>query len=154
MLKEKIKNDLSKALKESNQTALSTLRLLLAAVSNREIDKKYREKIKGEAELTDDEIIGAISSEIKKRKESAMEFEKGGRKELAEKELAEAKILQVYLPEQFSEEEIEKLAKEAVGKIKASSVKDMGKVMAELAPKIKGKADGAQVSQIVKKLLS
>lgn len=154
MLKEKIKNDLNNALKNGNKTEVSTLRMLLAAISNKEIDKKYKEKIEGDAKLTDEEVIGVVSSEVKKRKEAAMEFEKGNRKELAEKELAEAKTLQIYLPEQLSEEEVKTLIKEAIEKIKAVSIKDMGKVMAELAPKIKGKADGAEVSRMVKDLLS
>ncbi len=154
MLKEKLKNDLSKALKERNQTALSTLRLLLAAMANKEIDKKYKEKLEGDGVLTDEEISSVISSEAKKRKEAAVEFEKGNRKELAEKELAEYKFLQTYLPEQFSEDEIKKIVKEAIKKTKASSLKDIGKLMAEIMPKVKGKADGTIVSRIVKELLS
>lgn len=154
MLKEKIKNDLSKALKEGDQIALSTLRLILASISNKEIEKKFKEKIVGEADLTDEEIISVISSEAKRRREAALEFEKAGRKELAEKEAAELKVILAYLPEQLSEEKVRGIAEEAVKKTGASSLKDMGKVMAELAPKVKGRADGSEVSRIVKELLS
>ena len=106
-----------------------------------------------ESKLVDEEIINIISTEIKKRKEAAELYEKGDRKELANKEKKELVILQKYLPEQISEEEIKKLAKEAIAKTGATSQKDMGKVMGALSPQIKGKADGSLVSQIVKELL-
>jgi len=154
MLKQRIKEDLNSAVKQNDETKRSTLRLLLAAISNKEIDKKYKEKIEEEAQLTEEEVVSVIASEAKKRKEAAFEFEKAGRKESAEKETNELRVLQSYLPEQLSEEEIGKLVQEAVEKTGASSIKEMGKVMAELAPKIKGKADGSVVSRIVKDFLS
>lgn len=154
MLKQRIKKDLNSAVKQNNEIRRSTLRLLLAAISNREIDKKYREKIAGDAELTEEEILETISSEVKKRKEAAFEFERGDRKELADKELSELAILQEYLPAQLPEEEVKKLVEAAVKKTKASSIKDIGKVMGELMPKVKGKAEGGLVSKIVKDLLS
>ncbi|MDP2909657.1 MAG: GatB/YqeY domain-containing protein [bacterium] len=154
MLKERIRNDLSRALKEGNQTMLSTLRLLLSAILNKEIDKKFKEKAEGQPELTDEEIISVIASEVKKRKEAVLEFGNAGRKDLADKEKAEAEILQAYLPQQLSIEEVRAIIQEAIIKTGASSVKEMGKVMAELAPKIKGRADGSEVSRIVKELLS
>lgn len=154
MLKEKIKSDLSKALKEQNQTALSTLRLVLATIANKEIDKKYKEKLEEKAILTDEEIISVIFSEAKKRKEAAVEFEKGERMELAKKELNELKVLQTYLPEQFSEDEVVKIVKEAIKKTRVVTLKDIGKVMAEIMPKVKGKTDGTVISRIVKKFLS
>jgi len=95
-----------------------------------------------------------ISSEIKKRKEAILEFEKGERKDLVKRETSEMKILQSYLPEQLPEAEIKKFAKEIIKKAGAKEIKDMGKVMSELMPKLKGKAEGSLVSKIVKELLS
>lgn len=154
MLKETIQSDLNKSIKEKNEIIRSTLRMLLAAVLNKEKEKKYKEKLEEETELTDEEIIDVISSEAKKRKEAIIEYEKGERQSLAEKEKKELEILQKYLPEQFPEEEVKKLAKETVEEVGAQDIKDMGKVMAELMPKLKGRADGGLVSKIVKELLS
>ena len=154
MLKETVKSDLNKSIKESNEIMRSTLRMVLAAVSNKEKEKRYKEKAEAEVQLTEEEMIEVISSEAKKRKEAIREYEKGGRQDLAEKEKAELKVLEKYLPEQLSEEEIRKLVQKAVEKTKASEMKDMGKVMTELMPQVKGKADGNVVSQIVKELLS
>lgn len=151
MLKQTIQNDLNKAVKESNELIRSTLRMVLAAISNKEKEKKYKTK---EEELTEEEIIDVISSEAKKRKEAIIEYEKGERKDLADKEKAELKVLKNYLPEQLSEHEIKKLAQQVIEKTGVSEMKDMGKVMAELMPELKGKADGNTVSQIVKELLS
>jgi uncharacterized protein YqeY len=91
---------------------------------------------------------------VKKRRESILEFEKGKRDDLVQKEKAELEILQKYLPEQMSQEEIKKLAQEIITKTGASEMKDMGKVLSELMPKVKGKAEGGMVSQIVKELLT
>ncbi|OGZ18247.1 MAG: hypothetical protein A2V72_00980 [Candidatus Nealsonbacteria bacterium RBG_13_37_56] len=154
MLKETVKSDLNKSIKESNEIMRSTLRMVLAAVSNKEKEKRYKEKAEAEVQLTEEEMIEVISSEAKKRKEAIREYEKGGRQDLAEKEKAELKILEKYLPEQLSEKAIRKLVQQAVEKTEASEMKDMGKVMAELMPQVKGKADGNVVSQIVKELLS
>ena len=92
-------------------------------------------------------------SEAKKRKEAISEYEKGGREDLLEKEKAELEVLEKYLPEQLSEEEIKKIAKEIIEKVEAKSIKDMGKVMAEMMTRVKGKADGSVVNKIVKELL-
>jgi len=105
------------------------------------------------AELTDDDVIGVLSKEAKQRRESAEEFRKGGRPELADKEAAEAAILAEYLPRQMSEAEIRSLVGEAVTATGASTAKDMGKVMGWLSPKTKGRADGRQVSEIVREAL-
>jgi uncharacterized protein YqeY len=162
-LKEKIEEDLKNALKEKKEIEVSTLRLLLAAIFNKEKEKRYKlskqkpdlkaENLEKESQLVDEEVIEVISSEIKKRKESILEFEKGKREDLVKKEKEEMEILQKYLPEQLSEEELQKLAKEAIEKVRAKEIKDMGKVMAVLMPKIKGHADGSLVSKIVKELL-
>ncbi len=162
-LKSKIKDDLTIALKEKKETELSTLRMLLSAIGNRETEKRTKiwkekpelstEELEKESQLADEEIFEVISSEIKKRKEAISEFEKGKREDLVLKEKQELEILQKYLPEQLSEEEIKKLVKEAVDKVSAKEMKDIGKVMGELMPKVKGKADGSLVSKIVKESL-
>ena len=107
-----------------------------------------------ESELTEEQVIETISSEIKKRKDAIVLYEKGNRQELAEREKKEIEVLKKYLPEQLSPEELTKLAAESVAKVGATGIKDMGKVMADLNQKIKGKADGGEVSKIVKELLS
>ena len=163
-LKQKIQQDLTAALKEKKELELSVLRMLQGAIINKEKEKRYKtskiktelgeEELEKESGLSEDEVLEAISFEIKKRKEAALLFEKGKRMDLSEKEKEEAKILEKYLPEQLSEEEIKKLAKEAIEKTGATEIKDMGKVMAELMPKIKGKADGSLVSKIIRELLA
>ncbi len=153
MLKKEIKNDLIKALKKGDRTECSTLRMLLAGILNKEKEKKYKEKLKEDVELTAEEVIEVVSSEAKKRKEAILEYEKGGRKDLSNKEKAELEILQKYLPEQLSEQELKKIVKEAIEKVEAKEIKDIGKIMAELMPQVKGRADGSQVSRIVKELL-
>lgn len=169
MLRQAIKNDLFKAVKENDEIIRSTLRMVLASLYNREIEKKSKlkkqsfdktqgkrkteEQVIKEGELTDEEIIEVISSEVKKRKEAIIEYEKWNRKELANKEKSEIEILKKYLPEQLSEGEIKKLVQETIKKTGASDIKSMGKIMAELMPKVKGKADGSEVSRIVKELL-
>ena len=163
-LKKQIKQNLEIALKGKKRVEVSTLRMLNAAILNKEKEKRYKiskekpelkpEKLEEESQLTDGEIIQVLQSEIKKRKEAILEFEKGERQDLASKEKKEMDILQKYMPEQLSEEEIKKLAKEAIEKTGAKEIKDMGKVMQELMPKVKGKAEGSLVSKIVKELLT
>ena len=152
MLKQKIRQDLNRSVKKREEINSSVLRMVLAVILNREKEKQYKEDKEGQ--LTDEEIIEIVFSEIKKRKEAILGYEKGDRKELAEKEKKELEILQEYLPKQLLEEEIKKLAKEAIKKIGAKELRDMGKVMVELTPKTKDKADGVAVSKIVKELLT
>ncbi|MBI2098149.1 MAG: GatB/YqeY domain-containing protein [Candidatus Wildermuthbacteria bacterium] len=145
-LKEQIQNDLKNALRARNELEVSVLRMLLAALINKEKERGL--------EITDGEAQNILLTEVKKRKEAAEAFAKGGRGEMAEKERKEMAILQQYLPEQLSEEEIRKLVKEAIGQTGAKTPQDMGKVMAVLMPSVKGKADGALVSALVKELLA
>jgi uncharacterized protein YqeY len=162
-LKVKIQDDLELALKGKREINLSALRMLLAAISNKETNKRteaWKEKpelsaedLKKESQLTDEEIFKVISSEIKKRKEAIGLYEKGNRPNLAEKEKKEIEVLQSYLPKQMPEEEIRKMAEEAIKKVGAKETKDMGKVMKELIPQVKDKADNSLVSKIVKELL-
>ena len=161
MLKQKIQTDLKDALFKKDALLASVLRMTLAALHNKEIEKKTKlrkagktaEEVEKEGELSDEEIIETIFSEIKKRKESILEFEKGKREDLVNKEKKELEFLKTYVPEQLSEEEIKKIAKEAIEKIGAKEIKDMGKVLAELMPRVKEKAEGGLVSKTVKELL-
>jgi uncharacterized protein YqeY len=161
MLKEKIEKDFKEALLKRNEREISTLRMLKAAILEQEKEKRYKKSqekgteadLEKESALSDEEIIKLILREIKKRKEAILEFEKGKRKDLVEKETQEIEILKRYLPEMLSEEEIKKMAKETIEKIRAKNIKDMGRVMKELMPKIQGKAEPSLVSQIVKSLL-
>ena len=153
-MKQKIQEDLNSVLKEKKELEVSVLRMLLAAILNKEKEKRFKSGKAEEVPLTDEELIEVIFSEIKKRKEAAGLYEKGGRQELAEKEKKEAAILQPYLPAQLSEEELKKLAKEAIEKTGAKEQKDMSRVMQELMSKVKGKADGSLVSKIVKEILA
>ncbi len=163
-LKQQIQGDLNGAVLGKEELRSSVLRLLLAAISNKEAEKRTKlwkekpkasvESLEKESQLTDEEIINVISSEIKKRRESIELFEKGDRQEMADKEKKEAAMLLKYLPAQMSEVELKKIIKEAVAKIGAKTQKDMGKVMQELMPKVKGKADSTLISKIVKELLA
>ncbi|HCM36532.1 MAG: glutamyl-tRNA amidotransferase [Candidatus Wildermuthbacteria bacterium RIFCSPLOWO2_02_FULL_47_9c] len=144
-MKQRIQQDLKEAMLQRDELKTGALRMLLAAFVN-------KEKEKGEP-ITEEQAQGVLLAEAKKRKEAAEAFEKGGRQDMAEKERKELEILQEYLPEQMPEDEIQKLAKEAIAKTGASRPQDMGRVMAELMPQLKGRADGALVSSIVKELL-
>lgn len=163
-LKEKMRQDMNAALKEKNELKTNVLRMFFSAVLNKEKEKRYKlnqEKsgmtendLTEESQLKEDEIIAALFSEAKKRREAASEYEKAGRLELAAKEREEVKILSEYMPEQISEEDLEKMAKGAIEKTGASGLTDMSKVMGELMPKVKGRVDGALIAETVKKLLS
>ena len=164
MLKQKIQQTVNEALKSGDQISAGTLRMLLASIITKEKDKRYKitvEKLNitedvliKESELTDEQILEVISSEIKKRRDSIVLYNQGKRPELVKQEENEIEILQKYLPEQLKPEEIKKLVEESIIKIGAKEMKDMGKVMHDLNPKVKGKAEGGEVSKIVKELLS
>ena len=163
MLKETIFQNLNSAVKEKRVLEVSVLRQLLAVFLNKEKEKRFKlskeqpdisvSDLEKESVLNDEEAVKSISSEAKKRKESITEFEKGGRKDLVEKEKKELEILEKYLPKQLEEDEIKQLVKQAIEKTGTKSIKEIGKVMAELMPQIKGKADGGLVNKIVRELL-
>jgi len=163
MLKQQIQKDTTEALKAGDSFVLSTLRMLLAGVATKEKEKRYKisnekpdlkeQELIKESELTEEQMIETISSEIKKRKDAIVLYEKGNRQELADKEKKEIEILKKYLPEQLSQDEVKKLVEESVAKTGAAEMKDMGKVMKDLGLKIKGRADSTLVSNIVKDLL-
>lgn len=142
---ERIEADFKEALKSKDESKISTLRLLKSAIKNKEIDKKQ--------ELTDDELSELILKEIKKRKESEDIYRKNNREDLAEKEKKEVEILQKYAPEQLTEKDLEKIIEEAITKIGATKISDIGRIMSEVMPNVKGKADGSIVSRKVAELL-
>src|SRR4030042_2502149 len=145
MLKEKILNELNKALKEKEELKVSTLRLLIAAIKNFEIAKRGTSYV-----ASDEEIASIIQKEIKQRRESIDQFKAGGRQDLVDKETKELEILQTYLPEQLGEEEIRGLVDSAITETGAASVSDMGKVMGLISTKAKGKVDMGVVSSMVR----
>ncbi len=163
MIKHQIQSDVTSALKQGNPEVVGVLRLVLSSINSKEKEKRYRlskeddnlkeEELIKNSELADDEIVSVISSEIKKRKDAIFLYEKGNRPELAEIEKKEIEILRKYLPEQIPLEELKKLVEESINKVGAKEIKDMGKVMADLIPKVKGKADGSEISKIIKELL-
>ncbi|MEW6570708.1 MAG: GatB/YqeY domain-containing protein [Nitrospirota bacterium] len=144
-LLKKIDDDLKSALKASDNLRVSALRMVKAAVKNKEIDKG--------GELSDDDIISVISSLTKQRRESIDLFLRGGRQDLADRESRELEILQYYLPKQLTPEEIDQIIVEAIKESSARGVGDMGKIMRLVMPRVKGLADGKIVNQRVKDLL-
>lgn len=134
------------ALKAGDAKRVSTLRMAMAAAHNRQIELGH--------ELTDAEVVEVLDRQVKQRRESIELFRSGGRPELAESEQAEIVILREFLPEPMTSEELERLARDAVQATGASSPADMGKVMGILVPQTKGRADGKEVSDLVRRLLS
>ena len=146
--KARLQSDLTDAIRERDGVRSSTLRMVLTAVSNAEVaGKEHRD-------LTDDEVMAVVVKEAKKRREAADAFIGAGRTELAEKEQAELACLEGYLPKQLSDEEIDAVVAEAVAATGASGMKDMGKVMGVVKPKIGDQAEGGRVAAAVKKALS
>ena len=144
-LMEQLTADMKVAMKQGEKERLSVIRLVRGAVRQAEID--------GKKTLTDDEVIDVITKEVKMRRDSIEEFERGGRTDLVEKTQAEIAILMPYLPAQLSEDEIRALVEAAVAEAGAVTAKDMGKVMGALMPRVKGRADGKIVNEIVRSLL-
>ena len=144
-LREQIDSDIKAAMKSGAKDKVSALRMLSAALKNKEIEKR--------APLTDGEVADTVRSLIKQRKDSIEQFGKGGRQDLVDKESAEVAILEVYLPQQMAREEVEKIVREVIGQTGAQGPKDMGKVMKALVPVLAGRADNKLVSELVKSLL-
>ena len=161
MIKDKIKEDLKKAMQEKDALKLSVLRMVSSYVFNREKDNRAKLNKAGEEEskldekskLTEEEVLEVISSEVKKRKDSIDQYEKGGRSDLAENEKKELEILMNYMPEQMSEDEIRKIVKEKIEGLGISGPQETGKLMGAVMPQFKGKADGNAVSKIVQEEL-
>lgn len=146
MLKEKITTALRQALKDKNTSQVSTLRMLLAEIHNREIAKR--------GELSDAELTKVLVSEKKKRQDSISQFQAGGRSDLVTQEQAELEIIESYLPPEISDEELRRRVREAVEAVQAGGTSDFGKVMKEVMQQVGSQAPGARVSQMVKEELN
>lgn len=145
MLLTKIQSELKEALLAQEASKVSCLRLLLSDIHNLQIEKQE--------ELADEDVIAVIRRGLKQRQESIIAYQKGDRADLEQKEKLEAEILSKYLPQQIGALELEKMVKQTIEEVGASGPKDFGKVMGKMMSKVKGLADGNQVSQIVKKQL-
>ncbi|MCJ7514954.1 MAG: GatB/YqeY domain-containing protein [Dehalococcoidia bacterium] len=145
-LSQKIRTDLEQSLRKKDQLRCSVLRLALSGIRNAEIAQQKT--------LDDDGILIVIDKEAKMRRESIEAFEKGNRPDLVDKEKTELAILLEYLPEQMTREQIVAAARKVINELGASSPKDKGKVMSQLMPQLRGKAQGQEVSEVVNELLS
>lgn len=144
-LKEQLKFDLQTAMRDNEVLKRNTLRMVLAAIQQEEVDQQ---------KVLDEAAVNAIvSKQAKQRRESIADAEKAGRSDLIEQELAELAIIETYLPQQLNETEIRALALVVIEEVGASGATDMGQVMSQLMPKLKGRADGRMVSQVVRDLL-
>ena len=144
-LQQRLGDDLKAAMKSSDSLKTSVLRMVKAAIKNKQVEKRK--------DLSDEEIISVISTLTKQRRESIDLFSKGGREDLAEKERQELAMLQLYLPGQLSPEDLDRIIMEAINESSAEGVKDIGKVMRLIMPRVQGAADGKVVNQRVKELL-
>ena len=137
---------MKEAMKSKDSVKLGTVRSVISAVKNQEIDLKK--------ELSEEEIITIVSREVKKRKEAAVLYEKGNRPELKDKEIQEMKILQTYLPEQVSEKDLRHRIQEVIDETGAEGMKDFGKIMKTLVPEFKGKADNSLIKELANEYLN
>lgn len=148
-IQDKIISDIKEAMKAKDQDKLRVLRSLKAKLMEKEISERKG----GEAKLTDEQAVEVLMKAAKQRKESIDQFEDGGREDLAENEKRELKIIDAYLPEMMSEDEVRDVVKQKIEQLGVSGMQDMGKVMGPLMGQLKGKADGSMVSRIVKEEL-
>lgn len=144
-LSDRLNDDMKQAMRSQDKFKLSTIRMVRASVKNQEIDLKRP--------LDDNEVLDILSREIKQRKDSLQEFKKAGRDDLVTNLAAEIDIISVYLPQQLTEEEIKVIVQQTIQETGASSKAEMGKVMTALMPKVKGRADGKLVNQLVQQFL-
>jgi uncharacterized protein YqeY len=144
-LKNKLLEDLKQSMKEKDTIKKSSITMVRAAILQIEKDNKI--------ELTDDDIIEVIAKQVKQRNDALKEFKKADRQDLVEQTNAEIEVLTKYLPQQLSEDEVDQIVIKTIGEVGASSMKDMGKVMSAIMPKVKGRADGALVNKLVKQYL-
>lgn len=145
-IKAGIQEDMKQAMRSQDKTKLMTIRLILSAIKQREVDDRV--------ELTDDDVLAILNKMVKQRRDSLKQFETGGRQDLADKEAVEIEIIQTYLPEQLGDADLDKLIDAAIKASGAASAKDMGKVMAILKSEVQGRADFTSVSQKVKEKLA
>lgn len=144
-LRENINNDIKEAMKSKDKETLAVLRMVKGSIQLEEISKKK--------ELNDDDVVAVISKQIKTRKDANIEFEKGNRQDLIDKNNSEISILNRYMPEQLTSDEIEKIIDENMEKLGVTTTKQMGMLMKEISPLLKGKADMGLVSNIIKSKL-
>lgn len=144
-LKDRITEDMKTAMRAGEKERLATIRLILSAIKQREVDERIT--------LDDSQVLAAVEKMVKQRKEAITQFEAGGRADLVAKETAEIAILQTYLPAQMSDADIDGLIAEAIASAGATSIKDMGKVMAAVKAKAQGRADMGAVSARIKQKL-
>lgn len=145
-LREKILEDIKTAMKSKDELTLSVLRMINAAIKNREIEIPA-------GSMNDNEVLAILKKSVKQRQESIEQFDKAGRKDLSDKERAELKVVEKYMPQQMSREAIEKIVNEVVAALGANSVKQMGAVMKEVQARTAGAADNKVVSELVKSKL-
>lgn len=145
-LKDAIMADMKDAMRAKDKDRLGTIRLIQAAIKQREVDERI--------ELGDDQVLAVLDKMVKQRRDSIAQYNDAGREELAAKEEAELEVIQKYLPEALSEAELDGLIGEAISATGAESMKDMGKVMGQLKPKVQGRADMGEVSARIKARLS
>jgi uncharacterized protein YqeY len=145
-LEERLMDEMKQAMKSNDKARLSTIRMIRSAVKNKEIDLRNK--------LDDDEILRVIQGMVRKSEESVEQFKAGGRMDLVEKETKEIEILRSYLPQALSKEDVIRIIDESIRETEASSLKDLGKVMKSVMPKLTGKADGKLINQLVKERLS
>jgi hypothetical protein len=145
-LKARIQNDMKSAMKAGDKARLGVIRLILAAIKQREVDERI--------ELDDEQVLAVLDKMVKQRRDSIAQYTEAGRDELAAAEQAEMAIIQDYLPEALSEDEIATIVEQAIAETGASSMRDMGKVMGKVKPQVQGRADMGQVSALVKQKLT
>jgi uncharacterized protein YqeY len=145
-LKERLAADLKDAMRQHEQTRRDTLRMALAALHNAEIEAR--------GELDEDAALAVLAKEAKTRRESIVEFQKGGRQDLVDKETAELEFISAYLPQQLSRDEIVEAARQVIQETGAAGPKDIGKVMPALMQRLQGRADGRLASEVVRELLT
>ena len=145
-LKTRLGEDFKQALRSGDKLRVSVIRLLMALIKNREIEKR--------GPLTDAEVLQAIVASCKQRQEAIEQYRRGGRQDLVDKESSELEILQSYLPKPLTSEELQAMVLEAIREVQATSLREMGKVMGVLMPKVIGRADGKLVNALVREALS
>ncbi|CEH33196.1 GatB/YqeY domain-containing protein [Romboutsia lituseburensis] len=141
-LKQKLQEDLKSSMKNKDTVRKSVVTLIRASIKQYEVDNRV--------ELDDEDIIDIISKQMKQRRDSLEEFAKANRQDLVSETESEIEVLKEYLPQQLSEEELNKIVKETISELGATSMKDMGKIMSAMMPKVKGRADGKQINELVK----
>lgn len=147
-LKKQLTDDLTAAMRASDEVRKSTLRMLISAINTVEVAGSERK------ELSDEQVMQVITKQVKQRKESIDEFGKAGRQDLVDKEAAEMKVLEAYMPPQMGRDEIEAEVRKAMAEVGATSPADKGKLMKVLMPRLSGKADGREINEVVTELLA